>query len=189
MREDRLDNELNRLYEKFPYLWNDYGFHVRYLTRDYGMYYRGFLIGLENPVCKLIFEKETDSQTEPITEYIGKKHSSFTPPNYSYHAKDGWYSLPGLVYWISGFKCERDKNVDQDLDMISQYVKLHMTQLLELFGDSEPFDKKLEYYRNMNKDKQITVDKIREERARLQTLGKDSSLQAIITSLRGGKHE
>lgn len=73
MSEARLDYELERLYKTLPFLWKDYDFHVKYFTRDYGMYYKGFIIGLENDICKLVFEKETNSQVEPIREYVGKK--------------------------------------------------------------------------------------------------------------------
>jgi len=187
MKEARLDNEIERIYKKLPFLWKDYSFHLKYFTRDYGMYYKGFIIGLENDYCKVVFEKETNSSVEPITEYVGTKRSIFAPPNYSYFAKDGWYPLPGLIYWLSGVECERDNNVDQDLENVSQYVKLHMDKLLDLFFSPNEFDKKLEYYRNLNKDNQISVDQIREERARLKTLGQDWSLEAAIASLRGGK--
>ena len=40
---------------------------------------------------------------------------------------------------------------------------------------------------NFHMGNQITVQEIREERARLQALGQDSSLEAAIASLRGGK--
>jgi hypothetical protein len=187
MEENRLDNELERIYKKLPFLWENYNFQVKYFTRDYGMYNRGFIIGLENDVCKLVFEKETDSSFESITEYIGTKHSQFATPNYSYFPKYGWYTLTGLIYWLSGVECERDQNTDQDLDNVSQYLKLHMDKVLDLFKSSDDFDKKLEYYRNLHKDDQISVEKIRAERARLQALGQDWSLEAAIASLRGGK--
>jgi len=187
MNENRLDDELKRLYEKFPFLWKDYKFHLKYFTRDYGMYYKGFIIGLENDVFKLIFEKETNSQVEPITEYVGVKHALFAPPNYSYSTRDGWYPLPGLIYWLSGVQCERDKDVDRDLENISQYLKLHIDKLLDLFKYPQEFESKLEHYKSLYKDSQITVEKIRDERARLQALGQDSSLEAAIASLRGGK--
>jgi hypothetical protein len=187
MVENRLDNELERLYEKLPFLWEDYNFHIKYFTRDYGMYDRGFLIGLVNNVCNLVFEKETNSQNEPIRSYVGKKSAWFAPPNYSHFAEYGWYPLPGLIYWLSGVECEHDRNVDQDLENVSQYLKLHMEKVLDLFKSPREFDEKLEYYRNLHKDNQITFSKIRAERARLQALGQDWSLEAAITSLRGDK--
>ena len=189
MEESRLDNEIARLYIKLPFLWKDYGFRVRYFTRDYGMYNRGFIIGLENDVCKLVFEKETNSQVEPIRDYVGAKFASFTPPDYSYFAEYGWYSLTGLSFWLSGVQFESDRDVDKALENLSQYLQLHMGKLLDLFKNPQEFDGKLEHYKNLYKDKQITVQKIREERARLQALGKDSSLEAAIVSLRGGKNE
>jgi hypothetical protein len=187
MKEARLDNELERIYRKFAFLWQNYRFHVRYITRDYGMYYRGFVIGLENDACKLVFEKATNSPVESIAINVGKKVSPFAPPNYSYFAKDGWYPLIGLIYWLSGIECERDKNTDQDLENVGQYLKLHIEKVLDLFRFPHEFDKKLEHYRNLYKENQITIDKIREERARLHALGLDSSLEAAIVSLRGGK--
>ena len=187
MKENRLDIEIERLYKKFPYLWKNYGFHIRYITRDYGMYYRGFIIGLENEMCKLVFEKETNSPVESIAINVGKINSPFAPPNYSYYVKDGWYPLIGLIYWLSGVECERDKDVDQDLEKVSHYLALYFEQALDLFRFPDEFDSKLEYYRNLYKENQITVEKIRQERARLQALGQDSSLEAAIANLRGGK--
>jgi hypothetical protein len=187
MKEARLDNELERIYKKLPFLWKDYDFHVKYLTRDYGVYYRGFMIGLENDVCKLVFEKESNSPVEPIRDYVGTKSALFTPPGYSYFAEYGWYSLTGLIYWLSGVKYESDNNVDQDLENVRQYLKLHIDKLLDLFKYPKEFNRKLEYYRNLHKGNQITVEEIREERARLQALGQDSSLEAAIASLRGGE--
>ena len=78
-------------------------------------------------------------------------------------------------------------DVDKDLENFSNYVKLHIDKVLDLFKFPNEFDKKLDYYRNLYKENQITVEKIREERARLQALEQDSSLEAAIASLRGGK--
>lgn len=182
-----LDDELERIYGNFSYLWKEYRFQVKYLTRDYGIYNRGFIIGLENDVCKLVFEKESHSAVEPVTEYVGKKNSQFAPPDYSYWAKYGWYPVAGLVYWLSGVQCERDKDVDKDLGHVGQYMKIHISKLLDLFRNPDEFDEKLKYYRNLYKENPITVEKIREERARLHALGQDSSLEAAIASLRGGR--
>jgi hypothetical protein len=187
MKEARLDDELERISKKFPYLWRDNGFHVVFFTRDYGLYYGGFIIGMENDICRLVFEKETNSPVESIAINVGKKQSLFAPPNYSYFAEDGWFSLTGLIYWLSGVECERDDNVDKDLEYVSQYTKLYIEKLLELFRAPDKFDEKLQYFRNLYKENQITVDKIREERARLHALGQDSSLEAAIASLRGGR--
>ena len=187
MEEARLDNELERIYKKFPFLWENHDFHVRYLTRDFGFYGRGFIIGLENDTCKLIFMKETNSPVDSIIQRVGTKPALFRPPGDSHLSTDGWYPLTGLIYWLSGVECERDKNVDQDLENVSQYLKLYMDKVLDLFRFPDEFDRKLEYHRNLHKENQITVEKIREERARLQALGQDWSLEAAIASLRGGK--
>ena len=187
MEEARLDNELERLYKRLPFLWENYGFHIRYFTRSYGMYHNGFIIGLENDVCKLVFEKETNSLLEPIRDYVGRKFALFKPPDYSYFAEDGWYSLTSLTYWITGIQYESDKNVDKDLENMSQYLKIYMNRVMDLFKEPEEFDNKLDRLRNQHQGNQITVDKIKAERARLQALGQDSSLEAAIASLRGGK--
>jgi hypothetical protein len=72
MSDIKLDLELEKIHRKFSFLWEQYKFHVSFLTRDYGIYNRGFLIGLENNLCKMVFEKETGSPVESITLYIGK---------------------------------------------------------------------------------------------------------------------
>ena len=187
MEEPKLDSEITKLHKHLPFLWEDYDFHVNYLTRDYGIYHRGFIIGLENNICKLVFEKETNSPVEPIRDHVGKKSALFTPPSYSYFTEYGWYSLTGLIYWLSGVEYEYVKNVDKDLENLSNYMKLHMDKVIDLFKFPDKFDSKLEHYRNLYKENQITVEKIREERARLQALGQDWSLEAAIASLRGGK--
>lgn len=187
MENDRLDNEFERINKSIPVLWEKYGFRISYLTRDYGMDYKGFVIGLENNLCKLLFEKETDSPVESIAINIGKKHSPLAPPNFSYFAKDDWYSLTGLVYWLSDVECERGKTVDDDLQYIGEYLKLHMDKVIDLFKFPDEFDRKLDYYRAFHEENRITVEKIQEGRARLQALGQDSSLEAAIANLRGGK--
>jgi hypothetical protein len=187
MEEASLDNELERIYKKFPFLWEGHHYHVKYLTRDYGMHQTGFIIGLENDVCKLVFKKETNSPAEPVTEYIGEKTASFKLDHSDYYLQDGWYPLTGLIVWLTGIKYQYDKNVDQDLENVSQYLQPQMDKVLDLFKLPDEVDTKLKYYRNLYKENQITVEQIREERARLQALGQDSSLEAAITSLRGGK--
>ncbi len=187
MEEAILDKEMERIYKNMSFLWTTYGCHLKFFTRAYGMYSEGFLIGLENDVCKFLFEREIDSPRDTIRHRVGKKSSVFTPPNRSYLGIYGWYPLPGLIYWLSGMESERAKNVDQDLEHISQYLKLHIDKVLELFEHPDEFDSKLDYYRNLYKDQQITVDQIRAERARLQALGQDWSLEAAIASLRGGR--
>ena len=187
MEEPKLDSEIKRIHLHLPLLWETYNYHLAFFTRDFGIYGKGFVIGLENDICKLVFEKESNSRVEPIIDRVGTKSALFTPPDYSYFAKYGWYSLTGLIYWLSGIEYESIKDVDKDLENLSQYLKLHIDKVLDLFKFPDEFDRKLEYYRNSYKENQITVEKIREERARLQELGKDSSLEAAITSLRGGR--
>jgi hypothetical protein len=188
MEEDRLDKELERLHRHLPFLWENYGFHVKYFTRDYyGRGGRGFVIGLENDLCKLFFEKDSKSQFEPIRVHVGKKNSIFNPPHYDYSSPDGWCSLTGLIYWLTGVQCESVRDVDKDLENLSRNLKLYVDKLLDLFRHPEEVDSRLEQLRNQNKEYQLSVDKIKAERARLQALGQDSSLEAAINSLHGGK--
>lgn len=189
MEDTKLDRELQRIYSKLSFLWVTYDFHLKYLTRSYGMYNRGFLIGMENNICRLVLEKETESIIEPIRTFVGHKTALFLPPDYSHLASNGWYPVAGLLFWLTGVQCERYKNVDDDLESVSQFLKLNIDRLLDLFKDSDSFDSTLQYYRDLHKDEQITVEKLRVERARLQSLGLDSSIEAAIASLRGGKNE
>ncbi|MBN2118141.1 MAG: hypothetical protein JW730_16310 [Anaerolineales bacterium] len=185
MEEAILDVEMERIYKQMSFLWTTYGYHLKFFTRAYGR--SGFIIGLENDVCKFLFEKEIDHPRETIRHHIGKKDSPFVPPQHNYWDDYGWYPLPGLIYWLSGVESERGDDIDQDLKFISQYLERHIDKVLELFKHPDEFDSKLEYYRNLYKDKQITVDQIKAERARLKALGQDWSLEAAINSLRGDK--
>jgi hypothetical protein len=157
MKEARLDHELERIHKKLTFLWENYDFHVKYFTRDYGIYHQGVIIGLGNDVCKLVFQKETNSSIEPFAEYMGKKRSHFAPPNHAYLAVDGWYPLDGLIYSPYGVQNGSDTPVDQDLEHVSQYLKLHIDQLIDLFKYPKEFDRKLEYQRNLHKGNQISV--------------------------------
>ena len=181
-----LDTELGKIYKRFLFLWESYGFHVSYCTRDYGIYNRGFVIGLENEVCKMIFEKETTSPVEPVRIHVGKEHSPFAPPSYCYLVSDGWYSLVGLIHLLSGVKRGRFKNADHDLENVSRYVEPRMDMVIDLFRYPDQLDSKVQYYRSLHKDQEITLDKLRAERARLHALEVDSSLQAAMDSLSGG---
>jgi hypothetical protein len=187
MEEPELDNELKSLREKLPFLWENYGFHLKYFTRDYGFYGKGFVIGLESDICKIVFEKELPSSIQGPATYVGTKQALFIPPNYSYLGENGWYSLTGLIFWLSGVQYDVNKAMDKDLENLREYLKLYMGILLEMFTPPDQFDSKLERLRNQSKENRIAVDMIREEQARLQALGQDSSLEAAIASLRGDK--
>lgn len=188
MDNPRLDSEIKRLFKNLPYLWDTYNYHLAFFTRDFGIYgRRGFVIGLENDICRLVIWKETNSQVEPIAIHIGKKTASFSSMVHSTSITEEWYSLTGLIYWLSGVEFEYQKDVDKDFEGVSQYLKLYVNKVLDFFRIPEEIDSKLEYYRNLYKDNQITVDKIRDEPARLHALGQDPTLEACITSLQEGK--
>jgi len=187
MEEPRLDNELRKILTVYSYLWETYGYHLAFFTNDYGMYSRGFIVGLENDVCKIVFTKESKSTAEPLSEYLGEKTASFSLDQIDYSMQDGWYPLTGLIYWLSGVEYEYPKDANKDLEEISQYLRSQIDKVHELFEEPKEIDNKIEHYRNLHKETQITVEKIREERARLQALGQDSSLEAAIKNLRGGK--
>ena len=189
MKEPSLDNELRRILTKFPYLRETYGFHLAFLTRDYGRYGKGFIVGLENEICKIVFTKESNSPVEPLSEYLGEKSALFNLNQIDYSLQDGWYPLTGLIFWLSGVEYKYPKDVDKDLEGISQYLKLYIDMVHELFRHPEEIETKLDYYRKLHKNNQINVDKIREERARLQALGQDLSLEAAIKNLQEGNDE
>lgn len=182
----RLDIELERIFKQMDFLWEPHGCHLAYFTRSYGMYHRGFLIGLKHEACKFLFEHETGSRRDTITCYVGKKDALFRPPGDNLSASTGWYSVSDIVYWISGVEREYVKDIDQDLEFLGSYVKNFINEVFDLFRDSAHFDHRLDDYRTRFKGRQITVGQIRAERARLQSLGQDSSLETAILNLRKG---
>lgn len=163
MAESRLDFEIERLYKNLPFLWDTYNYHLAFYTRDFGIYGKGFIIGLENNICRLVFWKETNSQVDPIAIYIGKKTASFSSMVHSISISEEWYSLTGLICWLSSIEFEYQKDVDKDLESVGQYLKLHVDKVLDFFRVPKEIDSKLGYYRNLCKENQITVDKIRDE--------------------------
>ena len=185
--EPRLDVELARLHDKLPFLWQDHGFHVAYLTRDHGPQGQGFILGLENARCRLVFAKQTTSQAEAIRDYAGAKTARFDPPARSYSAPHGWYPLSGLITWLTAVEYDYIKDVDRDLENLSEYLKLYLDLILDVFSDPDQFHHKLQHHQNAHKDRPITITMLREERAQLQAAGQDSSLKAALTNLRGGK--
>jgi hypothetical protein len=185
--EERLDAELKRLHNILPFLWQDHEFHIAYLTRDHGPQGQGFILGLENASCRLLFARQSGSQTEAIRDYVGIKTAPFHPPNRSYSAPHGWYPLSGLITWLTGVDFDYVKDVDRDLENLSEYLKLYLDLILDVFSDPAQLQQKLQRHQNAHKDKPITVPMLKEERARLQAAGQDSSLEAALTNLRGGK--
>jgi hypothetical protein len=185
MPELDLDKILETLHRKFTFLWQEYSFKVTYLTSSYDMYYHRFTLCLENDLCKLVFEQDSDPRDRLIRKYIGGKSSLIPSLSQGYYSSVGWHSVSGLIFWMTGIQYESLKDLDQDLDNTSQYMKLHMDSLLDLYRDPETFEEKMEYYRNLHRKSRITVDQIKEERARLKALGQDWSLEAAMVSLRG----
>jgi hypothetical protein len=185
--EERLDVELKRLHDKLPFLWQDHGFHVAYLTRDHGSQGEGFILGLENELCRLVFLKQTGSQAEAMRDYVGIKTARFDPPGRSYSAPQGWYPLSGLITWLTGVDYDYVKDVDKDLENLGEYLKLYLHLILDVFSDPAQLPQKLQYHQNANKNRSITSQVLRAERERLQTEGQNSSLEAALINLRGGR--
>lgn len=187
MSEVRLGNELERIHKEFLFLWKDYDFHIKYFTRDHSMHDRGFMIGLGNNVCKLVLKKKTHASDELFTCYVGTRSAWFTPPNDSYSASYHWYALAELSQWLSSDQHDVNNSADKGLEDLSHYLKSHMDRLLALMQDPKEVERKLGCQRNPRNENEITVEKIRVEQRRLQSLGQDSSHQAALANLRGGK--
>lgn len=186
LQDIRLDIELERIFKYMGFLWETNGCHLTYFTRSYGVYHRGFLIGLEHQACKFLFEHETSSRRDTIKCNVGKKDSLFRPPDDELSASTGWYSLSDIVYWISGLEREYAKDIDQDLEYLGLYVQNFINDVFDLFRDSGQFDSRLDNYRKRFRGMQISVEQLRAERARLQSLGQDYSIESAIASLRKG---
>ena len=187
MDKSRLDSEINRLYKNISFLWDTYNYHLAFFTCDFGIYGRGFIVGFENDICRLVFLNETISSLQPRAVYVGKKTASFSPLYYSFIADYGWYSINELVYWLRDFEYEYHNDTDKDLKTVNRYLKLQIDKFHELFRNPEELDSKLEYYRNQQNENQISVEKIRDERARVHTLDQDSPLGAAIKNLQRGQ--
>jgi hypothetical protein len=81
-------------------------------------------------------------------------------------------------------------NEDEFFDRIVEYIGPIIPDILELVETPGKFKETVESLETINKSEPITIEMIRTERARLHSLGLDSSLGAAMANLqKGDKNE
>jgi hypothetical protein len=164
MEKPTLDNELERLHGNLPFLWEDYGFHLQYFARDFSGAGRRSVIGLENKVCKLLFEKEVGSYPEAIRCLVGTKSAWFDPVNYSHSALYHWYPLTELLDWLEGRQYRAEDDADHDMESISDSLRLHIREILDVLKDPKEAERQLKSNRNLQGGNQVAVEEIGKQR-------------------------
>ena len=163
-----------RLY--LSYLFDEYDSKISHLTTDFGDRLDGVLIELSSPKLNYYFKLY--------------RHKSYTSIGIEIRSKEKypdreWVPLSHVVYLLSG---KREKHVPdnpaKDLEQQGKYIRPYLDEINNLFAAPMHFE---EWVRTQSEtvNQLVTVEKVREERARLQALGLDSSVDAAIKNLRG----
>lgn len=142
MKEYPLDNELKKIQQIFPELWEQYGFHIRYFTKHQSPSGERFILGLGNKTMSFLFDKEM-GLVDKVQFFVGTKNVWFSPPEGRYSKNFGWYSLEELAPLLGNVPTELTDNLEKDVDMLSHYLRSHMAELFELFKDSKALEKNL----------------------------------------------
>ena len=158
------------------YLFDEYDCKMSYLTTDFGDRLTGIALELSSPKLNYGFRLyRLHSYTSIGIEIAAKeKYSGWK-----------WEPLHHVVYILSG---KRQKHIPdnpaKDLEQQGKYIKPYLDEINNLFTEPMYFEEwvhtQSEIVRHL-----VTVEKVRKERARLEALGLDSSMDAAIKNLRG----
>lgn len=175
-----MDAVLNSIRRSFSLLWDEYGFNLNELKPRDGYRDNGYEVCFENGICKLVFISEGGSLDEI---YVRTKKSPYFGRGLKY--------LTRLFTNQEPQKYERrSANEAEYFDRIAEYVGQLLPDILNLVENPEKFKETVESFEAMKKSEPITVEMIRAERARLHSLGLDSSLGAAMENLqKRDKHE
>jgi hypothetical protein len=156
----------------FAFLWDEYDFRLveiipRVYYRDYGYY-----VHLKNEWCFVTFYAETMA-----LELISV-------------STKGDVSVGEFVHsWAFLTRGERIKpfevpfTIDRFFQHEAEFSIPYLREMIEAIREPVAFQEKLMEMKAATKSKKITIDMIRAERARLHSLGLDSSLGAAMANL------
>jgi hypothetical protein len=166
--------------KSFSFLWDDFEFHLTQLKPRDGYRNSGYEIRLENEYSELVFLSEMGVLDEAYIRTKGLPHFG--------------RGLKRLTKLLTGEEAKSfftTKVTDEEyFDSIAGYIRPVLPQVLELVKTPALFKETIEALESSRKSNPITVEMIRSERARLHSLGLDSSLGAAVENLRKrGKNE
>ncbi len=165
--------------KSFSFLWDEYGFKLvgfkpRSAPRDSGYYAQ-----LENEWCKVAFHSESG-----YLDDIGVVPKGIF--------SDGEF----VRRWALLSTGEEEKRLqlsytaENVFNSFAEFAHPYLLEMLELAKNPPLFEQRLKELKEAPRSNPITIEMIRAERARLHSLGLDSSLGAAMENLRKrDKHE
>ena len=165
--------------KSFSFLWDDYRFKLVGLMPKSGYHDSGYFAQVENEWCLVAFQSETGYLDNISVVPHGKvSRGEFVRR---------WARLS------SGEEKEPSKSPhtpENALNSFAEFARPYLVEMVELAKDPSAFEQRLKELRAVDRSNPITVEMIRAERARLHSLGLDSSLGAAMENLRKrGKDE
>ncbi len=82
----------------FSFLLDQYGFSEEFFDKRYGLYGRGFLLGIGSSNCRFLFVKEPECKHIYIR--VGSTSAPYQEPDAS--GPQNWFSLPAIIHFLSG---------------------------------------------------------------------------------------
>lgn len=165
--------------KSFAFLWDDYGFKLVGLMPRSGYQDSGYFAQVENDWCLVAFQSESG--------YLD--NISVVP-----HGK---ISRGEFVRRWARLSAGEEKEPSQSsytpenvFNSFAEFARPYLVEMVELAKDPSLFEQRLKELNQASRSNQITVEMIRAERARLHSLGLDSSLGTAMENLqKRGKNE
>jgi hypothetical protein len=171
---------LNCIRKSFSFLWEDFSFSSFEVKPREGYRNSGYEVSLENQYCTLVFASEGGILDEI---YIRTKNLPYFGRGLKHLTKLLTNNEMKSFYLVTATDSEY-------FDTLARYIRPTLPEILEMAKTPKLFKDTVETLENASKSRSITVEAIRAERARLHSLGLDSSLGAAMENLRKrGKDE
>jgi len=176
MKENVATETIGMVRMHLAYLFDEYDYKISYLTMDYGYHWFGISLELSSHKLNYHFKLSREDYSAPIRIDIAAKER---------YSGWKWKYLPHVVYLLSGKRQKREPdNPAKDLEEQLHYIKPYLDEINTLFKEPMYFEEWV-HTKSETRNQMVTIEKVREERARLQALGLDSSIDAALKNLRG----
>jgi len=170
-------NEMNEVLvsmrKSFSFLWDEYGVKFMELMPKSGYRDSGYFVRLENEWCIVTFQSESG-----YLENIGVAFKD--------DASVGEF-VSHWAFLSTGEKRKRlqlPHTAENVFNHFAEFATPYLREMLELIRTPVLFKERLNELETAIGSKKITIEMIRAERARLHSLGLDSSLGVAMENLR-----
>lgn len=173
------DDILISIRKSFSFLWDEHGFKLVGLMPKSGYRDFGYFVQLENEWCRLAFHAESGYLEDISIVTKGEKSVGEFVRRWAF-----------LLIGEEKKKSQLPYTVENIFDGFAEFAHPYLLEMLELAKNPALFEQRLKDLKEASRSNRITIEMIRAERARLYSLGLDSSLGAAMENLRKrDKHE